>query len=74
MTRERLEKLLYNALTWIEEDNGNFFVSSVGDEYEWFEETLGITRAEMEELGIDWLNDGEDNEEDEPLENEGGEM
>ena len=74
MTKERLERLLYKALTWIEEENGNFFASDVGNEYEWFEEALGITRAEMEELGIAWLNDGGKNEEGEPLEEKGVEM
>lgn len=65
MTKERLETLLYNALTWIEEENGDFFAFEVDNEYEWFENNIDITEEEINELGIT-LSKGEyedDNEE-----------
>lgn len=52
MEKERLRTLLYNALLWIEEENSDFFANEVGNEYEWFEETIGITEEEMNELDI----------------------
>ena len=52
MEKERLRTLLYNALLWIEEENSDFFANEVGNEYEWFEETIGITEDEMNELDI----------------------
>ena len=55
MKKDRLKTLLYNAIVWIEEENGDFFTSSVGDEYKWFEQALGITKDEMKEIGVDWL-------------------
>ena len=66
MEKERLRTLLYNALLWIEEENSDFFANEVGNEYEWFEETIGITEEEMNELDIT-LSKGveEDNDYDE---------
>lgn len=52
MEKERLKTLLYNALIWIEEENSDFFVNEVSNEYEWFEETIGITEEDMNELEI----------------------
>ncbi len=52
MKKARLEHLLFNALIWIEEENGDFFASEVDNEYEWFEDAIGITEEEMNELGI----------------------
>jgi len=52
MEKERLRTLLYNAILWIEEENSDFFANEVGNEYEWFEETIGITEEEMNELDI----------------------
>ena len=52
MEKERLRTLLYNALLWIEEENSDFFANEVGNEYEWFEKTIGITEEEMNELDI----------------------
>ncbi len=62
MTNARLEYLLFNALLWIEEENADFFVSEVDDEYEWFRNAIGITKEEMNELGIE-LNQGENDDE-----------
>lgn len=56
MEKERLERLLYKALCWIEEENSDYFANEVDDEYQWFEDAIDITEAEMREIGIDWLN------------------
>ena len=64
MKKDRLKTLLYNAIVWIEEENGNFFASSVGDEYKWFEQALGITKDEMKEISVDWLKAYENDVED----------
>ncbi len=65
MNESRLRYLLFKALLWIEEENADFFTCEVDDEYEWFEDAIGITKEEMNELGIE-LNQGEnDDEEDE---------
>ena len=56
MDKERLQVLLRQAIVWIENESSDYFVSSVDDEYEWFEEEIGITKQELHELGIDWLN------------------
>ena len=68
MKKSRLEQLLYKAIKWIEDDCADFFVSEVGNEYEWFEDVIGITEEELTELGIT-LSKG--SEEDEIDENEG---
>ena len=57
MTKKRLKTLLYNAIAWIDEECTDFFVSSVDNEYEWYENTLGITKKELHEIGIDWINE-----------------
>ena len=57
MTKERLKVLLKNAITWIDEENSDFFASEVGDEYEWYKEALGITKKELLEIGVDWIQD-----------------
>ena len=68
MTKERLKVLLKNAITWIDEENSDFFASEVGDEYEWYKEALGITKKELLEIGVDWIQDApeeyDDDEED----------
>ena len=68
MEKTRLKQLLYKAVKWIEDDCADFFVSEVGNEYEWFEDAIGITEEELTELGIT-LSKG--SEEDEIDENEG---
>ena len=67
MEKARLKQLLYKAIKWIEDDCADFFVSEVGNEYEWFEDVIGITEEELTELGIT-LSKGS---EDEIEENEG---
>lgn len=57
MTKKRLKTLLYNAIAWIDKECNDFFVSSVDNEYEWYENTLGITKKELQEVGIDWINE-----------------
>ena len=52
MKKERLKTLLYNALIWIEDECSDLFVSEVDDEYEWFENAIGITKKELNELDI----------------------
>lgn len=52
MRKTRLKKLLYNALTWINEDCNAFFASEVDNEYEWFEKTIGITEKELTKINI----------------------
>ena len=52
MKKGRLKTLLYNALIWIEDECSDFFVSEVDDEYEWFENAIGITKKELNELDI----------------------
>ena len=52
MKKDRLKTLLYNALIWIEDECSDFFVSEVDDEYEWFENAIGITKKELKELDI----------------------
>ena len=52
MKKERLKTLLYKALIWIEDECADFFVSEVDDEYEWFENAIGITKKELNELDI----------------------
>lgn len=52
MEKSRLEKLLYNALIWIEDECADFFTAEVDNEYEWFENAIGITEEELIELGI----------------------
>lgn len=57
MTKKRLTTLLRKAITWIDEECSDFFVSDVDDEYEWYENALGITKKELQEIGIDWINE-----------------
>ena len=52
MKKDRLKTLLYNALIWIEDECSDFFVSEVDDEYECFENAIGITKKELNELDI----------------------
>ena len=52
MKKDRLKTLLYNALIWIEDECSDFFVSEVDDEYEWFENAIGITKKKLNELDI----------------------
>lgn len=49
---KRLKTLLYNALVWIDEDNGNLYDDDT-DKYEWFESTIGITKEEMDKVGFE---------------------
>ena len=64
MTKERLQILLKNAIVWIDEENSDFFAAEVDNEYEWYKTALGITKDELFELGVDWIKDGtQDNEE-----------
>ena len=65
MTKERLKVLLKNAITWIDEENSDFFASEVGDEYEWYKEALGITKKELLEIGVDWIQDAPEEYDDE---------
>ncbi len=65
MKKSRLEQLLYKAIKWIEDDCADFFVSEVGNEYEWFEDTIGITEEELTELGISLSKGYEEDEIDE---------
>lgn len=65
MTKERLKVLLKNAITWIDEENSDFFASEVGDEYEWYKEALGITKKELLEIGVDWIQDATEEYDDE---------
>ena len=57
MDEERLKILLYNAIVWIDEEQSDYFVSCVGNEYEWFEKALGIRKQELQELGVDWIKE-----------------
>lgn len=52
MRKARLKKLLYNALSWINEDCNCFFASEVDNEYEWFEKAISITEKELTQLNI----------------------
>ena len=60
MEKARLKQLLYKAIKWIEDDCADFFVSEVGNEYEWFEDVIGITEEELTELGITLSKGSED--------------
>jgi len=60
MEKTRLKQLLYKAIKWIEDDCADFFVSEVGNEYEWFEDVIGITEEELTELGITLSKGSED--------------
>ena len=60
MTKERLTVLLKNAITWIDEENSNFFACEIGDEYEWYKNAIGITKDELLEIGVDWIKDSEE--------------
>ena len=52
MENDKLRTLLYNAIIWIEDECSDFFANEVDNEYEWFEEAIGITEEDMNELGI----------------------
>jgi len=52
MENDKLRTLLYNAIIWIEDECSDFFANEVDNEYEWFEEAIGITEEDMQELGI----------------------
>ena len=62
MDKERLKTLLYNAIIWIEQDCADYFTNEVGNEYKWFEDTIGITEDELNELEIE-LSKGTDEDE-----------
>ena len=62
MTEERLKTLLKNAITWIDEENSDFFACEVDNEYEWYKNALDITKEELFELGIDWIKEDANNE------------
>ena len=62
MKKSRLEQLLYKAIKWIEDDCADFFVSEVGNEYQWFEDAIGITEEELTELGITLSKGSEEDE------------
>lgn len=53
MTNERLKTLLYNALVWIDEECADFFTCEVDDVAEWFEDAIGITKEEMEQIDFE---------------------
>ena len=65
MEKTRLKLLLYKAIKWIEDDCADFFVSEVGNEYQWFEDAIGITEEELTELGITLSKSSEEDEIDE---------
>ena len=62
MQKSRLKQLLYKAIKWIEDDCADFFVSEVGNEYQWFEDAIGITEEELTELGITLSKGSEEDE------------
>lgn len=62
MEKTRLKQLLYKAIKWIEDDCADFFVSEVGNEYQWFEDAIGITEEELTELGITLSKGSEEDE------------
>lgn len=39
-----------------------FFVSDKVDVHEWYKEKLGITKQELQELGVDWIKEASENE------------
>lgn len=63
MNNERLKTLLYNAIVKIDNDNQDDLCCCVGDEFEWYYNEIGITKEELEEIGIDWLDKEEENNE-----------
>ena len=69
MKKPRLKYLLQRAIEWIEEECADFFCCEVDDEYEWFEDAIGIHKEELHELDITLnhhkLFDGEDTEDEE---------
>jgi len=52
MENDKLRTLLYNAIIWIEDECSDYFANEVDNEYEWFEQAIGITEEDMKELGI----------------------
>ncbi len=52
MEDDKLRTLLYNAIIWIEDECSDYFANEVDNEYEWFEQAIGITEEDMNELGI----------------------
>ena len=62
MNNERLKTLLYNAIVKIDKDNQVALRWSVGDEFEWYYNEIGITKEELEEIGIDWLHEEEEDD------------
>lgn len=52
MENDKLRTLLYNAIIWIEDECSDFFANEIDNEYEWFEEAIGITEEDLQELGI----------------------
>lgn len=62
MNNERLKTLLYNAIVKIDNDNQDDLRWCVDDEFEWYYNEIGITKEELEEIGIDWLNEEEEDD------------
>ncbi len=52
MENDKLRTLLYNAIIWIEDECSDYFANEVDNEYEWFEQAIGINEEDMNELGI----------------------
>lgn len=62
MNEKRLKILLYNAIVWIDEECADFFTSDKIDVYDWYKEKLGITKQELQELGVDWIKEASEEE------------
>ena len=65
MTKRRLKYLLLEAICWIEEECADFFCDEVDDEYEWFEDAIGIHKEELNEIGFTLDDKDFNNEENE---------
>jgi hypothetical protein len=63
MKKDRLQTLLKNAINWIDNENSDFFVSEVSNEYEWYQQAIGITKKELLELNITWIKEDTSEEE-----------
>ena len=50
MKEERLKTLLYNAITWIEEDDFYFDCETKEERYEKMEDFFGISKEEYDEI------------------------
>lgn len=56
---ERLKTLLYNAVLYIAEATDSLSEIGTEEQRKWYEETLGITEEELENIGIDWFSNKE---------------